>query len=155
VEMLGYQPQALLRRYMAQAKAFLFAAEEDFGITPVEAQACGTPVLAYGRGGALETVLDGVTGRFFVDQTAESVADLIADWEPTAAEFDPGRIRTHACGFSKARFRRCFAELVERHWSTFERGRRLPSREPDVCVETGVSNHSPKFVKPVVCEGQP
>jgi glycosyltransferase involved in cell wall biosynthesis len=82
VVMLGHQPHDVLRRYMGQAKAFIFAAEEDFGITPVEAQACGTPVLAYARGGSIETVVDGVTGRFFADQTAESIADLIADWEP-------------------------------------------------------------------------
>ena len=56
VQLLGYQPDDVLRKYMQHAKAFVFAAEEDFGITPVEAQACGTPVIAYGRGGALETV---------------------------------------------------------------------------------------------------
>ena len=93
VEMLGYQPNDVLKQYMQQAKAFIFAAEEDFGITPVEAQACGTPVLAYGRGGSLETVIDGETGSFFAEQTAEAIADLVNEWESTAANFDPDRIR--------------------------------------------------------------
>ena len=65
VTVLGFQADDVLLRHMQQAKAFIFAAEEDFGITPLEAQACGTPVLAYGRGGASETVIDGVTGIHF------------------------------------------------------------------------------------------
>ena len=70
VKMLGYQSNAVLLQYMQKARAFIFAAEEDFGITPVEAQACGTPVLAFGRGGASETVLDGVTGLLFHEQSS-------------------------------------------------------------------------------------
>jgi glycosyltransferase involved in cell wall biosynthesis len=117
VDMIGYQPDAVLKQHMQQAKAFIFAAEEDFGITPVEAQACGTPVLAYGRGGSLETVIDGETGSFFTEQTPEAIADLVNEWEPTADHFDPDRIRAHACGFSRSRFRRELAELVRRHWT--------------------------------------
>jgi glycosyltransferase involved in cell wall biosynthesis len=126
VELLGYQPNDVLKHYMQQAKAFIFAAEEDFGITPVEAQACGTPVLAYGRGGSLETVIDGETGSFFAEQTAEAIADLVNDWESTAGHFDPNRIRAHACGFSQSRFRREFAELVQRHWTAWSRKPQLP-----------------------------
>jgi len=156
VEMLGYQPPDVLRQYMARAKAFIFAAEEDFGITPVEAQACGTPVLAYGRGGSLETVLDGVTGRFFADQTAESIADLIADLESTGAEFDPTRIRSHACSFSKVRFRSSFAALVQRHWTEFRRGRRPAGRKTDVGFDADDSNDQTlESDKTVVCKGQP
>jgi glycosyltransferase involved in cell wall biosynthesis len=65
VTLLGYQPFSVLREHLQNARAFIFAAEEDFGILPVEAQAAGTPVIAYGRGGALETVLDNQTGLFF------------------------------------------------------------------------------------------
>ncbi|WP_126475233.1 glycosyltransferase, partial [Klebsiella pneumoniae] len=73
IEILGYQPDQVLHDYMRRAKAFVFAAEEDFGITPVEAQACGTPVIAYGKGGVLETVrpygISNPTGLFFERQS--------------------------------------------------------------------------------------
>lgn len=81
IEMMGYQPDEVLKEKMQHAKAFVFAAEEDFGITPVEAQACGTPVIAYGRGGALETVIDGKTGLFFFEQTIESIKDAVSRFE--------------------------------------------------------------------------
>ena len=68
---------------MQHAKAFVFDAEEDFGITPVEAQACGTPVIAYGKGGALETVKDGETGCFFKEQTVESIVKSVHDFDTT------------------------------------------------------------------------
>src|SRR5208282_5117477 len=77
VRMLGYQPFDRLRYYMQHARAFVFAAEEDFGITPVEAQACGTPVIAYGRGGVTETIIDGKTGILFPVQTAESLLGAV------------------------------------------------------------------------------
>jgi len=73
IELLGYQEANILARYLQKARAFIFAAEEDFGIVPVEAQACGTPVIAYGKGGVLETVLDGKTGIFFHEQNADSI----------------------------------------------------------------------------------
>lgn len=73
ITMMGYQPFEVLKDKMQHAKAFVFAAEEDFGITPVEAQACGTPVIAYSKGGALETVKNGETGCFFKEQTTESI----------------------------------------------------------------------------------
>lgn len=81
VEMVGYQSNESLRRYMRHAKAFLFAAEEDFGIVPVEAMACGTPVIAYGHGGVCETVQSGKTGRFFEHQTASSLCSEIDQFE--------------------------------------------------------------------------
>lgn len=65
IQLVGFVDAMLLKKYMQKAKGFVFAAEEDFGIIPVEAQACGTPVIAFGKGGALETVLDNVTGVFF------------------------------------------------------------------------------------------
>ncbi len=119
VELLGYQPSEVLRSYMQRAKAFVFAAEEDFGIVPVEAQACGTPVVAYGKGGALETVLDGVTGLFFKEQTVKSLIEAIERLEETADNFDPVRIRKNAERFSAARFRSEFSEFVNKAWDEF------------------------------------
>lgn len=81
IDMMGYQPFAVLKEKMQHAKAFVFAAEEDFGITPVEAQACGTPVIAYGKGGALETVRDGVTGWHFYEQSVESICKIVQKHE--------------------------------------------------------------------------
>ncbi|HCQ6672934.1 TPA: glycosyltransferase family 4 protein, partial [Klebsiella oxytoca] len=79
IEILGYQPNDVMQKYMSEAKAFVFAAEEDFGITPVEAQACGTPVIAYGKGGALETIIsiekENPTGLFFYKQDVESLVE--------------------------------------------------------------------------------
>jgi glycosyltransferase involved in cell wall biosynthesis len=156
VEMLGYQPQEVLKQYMQQAKAFVFAAEEDFGITPVEAQACGTPVLAFGRGGSLETVVDGVTGSFFSEQPPEAIADLVDEWEPTAKHVDPDRVRLHACGFSRSRFRREFAELVQRHWTLFRRGQRLPLREAELGFDAKpFESEDAVDDQPVACKGEP
>lgn len=79
--MMGYQPFSVLKEKMQHARAFVFAAEEDFGITPVEAQACGTPVIAYGKGGALETIKENDTGIFFVEQNAESIIETVMRFE--------------------------------------------------------------------------
>lgn len=103
VQLLGYQPDDVLRKYMQHAKAFVFAAEEDFGITPVEAQACGTPVIAYGRGGALETVrgygqgADDATGVFFWEQTVESIKEAVEHFEQVS-------IACEACRKNAERF---------------------------------------------------
>jgi glycosyltransferase involved in cell wall biosynthesis len=77
IELLGYQPREMLKHYMQKAKAFIFAAEEDFGIIPVEAQACGTPVIAFGKGGVLETVIDKETGVFFERQEVSSIVEAV------------------------------------------------------------------------------
>ncbi|MHC0443723.1 glycosyltransferase, partial [Flavobacterium sp. 3-210] len=69
IEILGYQSDEILRDELSKARAFVFAAEEDFGILPIEAQACGTPVIAFKKGGALETVIENETGIFFNEQT--------------------------------------------------------------------------------------
>ena len=85
VELLGYQPNDVMVKYMQRAKAFIFAAEEDFGILPLEAQACGTPVIAYGKGGALETVRgldhDQPTGVFFPEQTIDAIVEAVKLFE--------------------------------------------------------------------------
>lgn len=113
VELLGYQPDAVLHRYMQTAKAFVFAAEEDFGIIPVEAQFNGTPVIAYKKGGSLETVIDGVTGILFPSQSTESLTKAVADFERMQDKFSAEIIREHARGFSGERFRRRLTAIVE------------------------------------------
>jgi glycosyltransferase involved in cell wall biosynthesis len=113
VELLGYQPFEILKDYLQRAKAFIFAAEEDFGITMVEAQACGTPVIALGKGGALETVIPNQTGLLFPYQTISSLTDAIHHFEKVAHIFDPFVIRNNADRFHRQRFVREFKEFVE------------------------------------------
>nr|WP_084696199.1 glycosyltransferase family 4 protein [Salisaeta longa] len=112
VSFLGYQPNEAVQYYMQHARAFVFAAEEDFGIVPVEAQACGTPVIAYGRGGARETVVPGETGVWFDRQTTEALCEAVRTFEKRRASFVPERIRAHAEQFSVPRFRQAFHQLV-------------------------------------------
>lgn len=118
VEVLGYQPFSVLHEYMRCAKAFVFAAEEDFGIAPVEAQACGTPVIAYGKGGALETVRDlsqsHPTGLFFHEQTATAIAAAVNSFERDADRISARDCRANAERFSIAHFRERFVACVER-----------------------------------------
>jgi glycosyltransferase involved in cell wall biosynthesis len=122
VTLLGYQPFSVLREHLQNARAFIFAAEEDFGILPVEAQAAGTPVIAYGRGGALETVLDNQTGLFFSQQTPSDLADAIEKFEQISSAFDPWLIRQNAERFGVERFRQEFRDFVEDAWVRFQRG---------------------------------
>jgi glycosyltransferase involved in cell wall biosynthesis len=102
VSFLGRVSEAERRDLMARCRAFLFPGEEDFGITPVEAMAAGRPVIAYAAGGALDTIVDGITGRFVAEQ---SVAALVAAIERSQGDaYDPAAIRQHAEGFGEARF---------------------------------------------------
>lgn len=110
VQLLGYQSDAVVRQMLGKARGFVFAAEEDFGIVPVEAQAAGTPVIAFGKGGALETVIDEKTGLFFGEQTTASLLDALDRFEKRS--WDPAAIRAHACGFSKKRFQQEFKEEI-------------------------------------------
>jgi len=119
ITMLGHQPFEVIREHLQQARAFIFAAEEDFGIAPVEAQACGTPVIAFGKGGVTETVIDGDTGLYFTEQTAGSLIDAIRRFERSRRCFDPRRIRRNAERFSIERFRHEFAALVEWEYAAF------------------------------------
>lgn len=102
VTLMGYQSFEVLRDHMQRAKAFIFAAEEDFGIAPVEAQACGTPVIAFGKGGALETVVDSVSGIFFDTQSVESLCEAVKRFETMI--FDTAKVSMHARKFSEERF---------------------------------------------------
>jgi glycosyltransferase involved in cell wall biosynthesis len=117
IEILGHQSDALVRDYLKKAKGFLFAAEEDFGIAVVEAQGAGTPVIAYGQGGALETVLEGETGLFFDEQTVPSLLKSLHRFEH--CEWDPHRIRQHAKKFNKQRFQTEFKDFVTRKLREF------------------------------------
>jgi glycosyltransferase involved in cell wall biosynthesis len=114
VEFVGYQKDEVLKEYLQKARGFVFAAEEDFGIAPVEAQACGTPVIAYGRGGVLETVIENKTGIFFKEQTVESLIEAVNVFEKDEGRFDFNEIRKNAERFSKERFKREFREFVEK-----------------------------------------
>jgi glycosyltransferase involved in cell wall biosynthesis len=113
VELLGYRDNATLRSHLQKARAFVFMAEEDFGIVPVEAQACGTPVIAFGRGGVAETVIPGQTGVLFEEQSAESLAAAVRTFEQ--GTFTPAVIRQQAEKFSAEVFKRQFADFVRRN----------------------------------------
>lgn len=112
IEFLGYQSNERLVSLMGSARAFVFAAEEDFGIVAVEAQACGTPVIAYARGGALETVRDGETGVFFHEQTTDAIVEAVERFEQSA-HIKAEDCRRNAERFSEAQFRRSFAVVVD------------------------------------------
>lgn len=112
VEIMGFQSDEVLQNTMAKAQAFVFAAKEDFGIVPVEAQACGTPVIAYGKGGALETVIDGETGCFFYEQTEEALIESIKYFITIKHTLNPQKIRNNAMKFSVNRFHDEFNTLV-------------------------------------------
>ncbi len=119
VTMLGYQPFEAVLHYLQRARAFVYAAEEDFGIVNVEAQACGTPVIAYGRGGALETVVPGKTGVFFYEQSVERLKQAVYEFEDLCEGMSAEMIRRNAERFSKERFREEFEHLIAREYSTF------------------------------------
>ncbi len=110
VEFLGFVPDEDLPSLYATSRALLFPQFEDAGIVPLEAQACGLPVIAYGAGGALDSVKEEVTGLFFPQQSVESISEAVRKFE--GMSIDPKRIREHAEQFSGARFRRRLEEIV-------------------------------------------
>lgn len=109
VRFLGWQPDAVIRDHFRRCKALLFPGEEDFGIVPVEAMACGAPVVALGRGGATETVVPPggrrePTGLWFAEQTAECLAEALAEFEAHSGDFTPAAARRQALRFNQGRF---------------------------------------------------
>ena len=112
VEILGWQPDQRVRTLMSKAKGFIFAAEEDFGIVVVEAQAAGTPIIAFGKGAVLETVLPKETGIFFPEQTPSSLISSLQEFE--RRDHDPDRIRSYARTFNRDRFKKEFKQFVEK-----------------------------------------
>lgn len=125
VEMLGYQSREDVRELLRGARAFVFCAEEDFGIAPVEAQAAGTPVIAYSRGGALETVVPGVCGTLYDEQSPDCIAEAVSAFDPGA--FEPEAIRSNALRFSRRRFSEEFASYTLQMYAEHA-GARLPDR---------------------------
>ena len=114
VQFLGRVSNEDLVDKLRRCKAFLFAAEEDFGIAPVEAQACGAPVIAYGRGGAMETVLNGITGLHFHRQVPEALVETIEVFEREwQGRMDASAIRQHAETFSTEVFRERFMKVIQ------------------------------------------
>lgn len=129
IEILGYQPNDVMNEHMRNAKAFVFAAEEDFGITPVEAQACGTPVIAYGKGGALETIrpcgVEKPTGYFFKQQNVQSICDAITSFESSKIIIEPNDCRRNAERFSSERFSTEINEFINKKLDEFRRKRNI------------------------------
>ncbi|UBF29636.1 glycosyltransferase [Kovacikia minuta CCNUW1] len=127
VQILGWQPDAVVEEYMAQAKAFVYAAYEDFGIAPVEAQACGTPVIAYGQGGTLETVRDlrqygeQGTGLLFNQQTETALIEAIRTFEQYQKTLNSEVVRSHALAFSPDVFRDRYLSFVNQCYQEFQR----------------------------------
>lgn len=113
VILLGFQPFNMLKMYLSKAKAFIFAAEEDFGIIPVEAQACGTPVIAFSKGGLKETVINNTTGVFFEEQTPSSILNAVRYFENNINLFDAKQIAKHTMTFSTQQFRQNFMRYIE------------------------------------------
>ena len=112
IEFLGYQSEAAVARLLEEARGFVCAAEEDFGIAIVEAQAAGCPVIVYKGGGALETVIDGQTGLFFEEQSAASLSEALQKFQDSSHCFRADVITNNARRFSKARFLKSFQEFV-------------------------------------------
>ena len=123
IEFLGWKPAEELPHYYSACKALIFPGEEDFGIVPLEAMACGRPVIAYGRGGVLETVIpfqdsrvmiqnSSPTGVFFYEQTVESMMEAIKYFEENVTLLDKNKIRGHALKFARSIFKQRIAKFI-------------------------------------------
>jgi len=121
IQFLGWLDNEKLMEHYRNCKALIFPGEEDFGIVPVEAQACGSPVIAYRKGGAVETVVNDVTGVFFDEQDAASLTAAVKRFE--RMEFDRGKIRENACRFSKAIFEQNIKNFVEKSYKISKIGK--------------------------------
>jgi glycosyltransferase involved in cell wall biosynthesis len=117
VEFLGYVPDDQLPDLMARCRAFLFPGLEDFGITPVQAEAAGRPVIAFGGGGALDTVIPGKTGELFHEMTVDSLTAVMQNFDASA--YDPAAIRAHALQFDTEVFNRQITSYVDTAWDAF------------------------------------
>jgi len=137
VQLLGFAGQEILRDHLQRARAFVFAAEEDFGITPLEAQACGTPVIAFGKGGVRETIVeaDGAnsspapTGVFFYEQSVAAIMAAVERFEREGEVITPEACRENALRFAPERFCAEFTDFVEREWAAFQSGSGVIARE--------------------------
>lgn len=145
VEFVGRADDATLRSYYRRCRALLFPGEEDFGIVPLEAMACGRPVIAYGRGGAVETVAP-VAGILFEQQSVSSLADAILRFESVEDDFDTRRIQNHARKFSKERFQREFLSALDD--ACAEDGPARPWRTQAAGVEAWSTRARPRTAAP-------
>ena len=133
VEFLGYVPDEELPSLMSKCKALIFPGLEDFGITPVQAQAAGRPVIAFCGGGALDTVIPGVTGEFFSELSVES---LKATWHNIETEaYNPERIRRHALQFDKRVFVKRISAYIDQAWTAHQANQRFQFRDPERAAE--------------------
>jgi glycosyltransferase involved in cell wall biosynthesis len=119
IKFLGRLSDEEVREHYRKCKAFIFPGEEDFGITPVETQACGRPVIAYGKGGTLETVIDDQTGVFFKEQTVEAIINAVKYFEKNIFKFDSSIIRQNALNFSKNVFKQKIKEFVLKKYEEY------------------------------------
>jgi glycosyltransferase involved in cell wall biosynthesis len=129
ITFLGHLPPDQMDGLLSKARAFIFSAEEDFGIVNVEAQACGIPVIAYGRGGALETIEQDITGMFFYKQETLSLISAVKDFLTKEHTFDAHLIRENAKRFPRSRFEYEFKKFVDEAWEQFpykNKGNELP-----------------------------
>ncbi len=110
----GWQPFEVIQEHYSKCKALIFPGVEDFGIVPVEAMASGRPVIAFGKGGALETVVEGVTGMFFKEQTPECLIETVEKFEAKINDFSSEQIRAHAEKFSKDIFKKKMREFINK-----------------------------------------
>ncbi|CAN5834712.1 N/A [soil metagenome] len=122
IRFLGKQPDSVVEDYMQRCRGFIFPPEEDFGITPVEAQAAGAPVIAYAKGGQAETVIHQQTGLLFPHQTVESLVQSVKWLESCVGQFESGALKDHAEKFSIACFQSRFKGFVENAWVQFKAG---------------------------------
>jgi glycosyltransferase involved in cell wall biosynthesis len=117
IVMLGRVSEKKLNNLYQHAKGYIFTADEDFGITPLEAMICGTPVIAFAKGGALETVIDNTTGTYFYNQTADSIIKAISKFEKM--NFDFLKISKHARKFSKDNFKKQFTSYINKQYQQY------------------------------------
>jgi glycosyltransferase involved in cell wall biosynthesis len=120
IEILGSVSDSELKTYLQNARGFIFASHEDFGILPVEAQSCGTPVIAYKKGGALETVIDQKTGVFFDHQTPESLIGALKNFEKNIGKFDLASIRAHALKFDVDYFKKEMKQFIVKKYLEYK-----------------------------------
>lgn len=113
IDFLGFKSDATVKEYLENCRALIFPGEEDFGIVPVEAMSCGKPVLAYGKGGAVESVISGKTGEFFFEPTVESMEDGLARLLYNEQFYKPVAIRQHALQFSKEEFEKKIRSAIK------------------------------------------